>query len=135
MLCRPRQNILVKVLNEFGDAFNRHDSEALVSMTSNDCEFRISAGGHQFGTSIRGKDAVKLAFDQTFSSFPDSKWVPRACNHVVGNRGFSEWTFVATRASDNLHFEVDGVDLFTFDIDGRISLKDAYRKDRPPFEL
>jgi ketosteroid isomerase-like protein len=41
----------------------------------------------------------------------------------------SEWTFTGTRA-DGTRVEVHGCDLFTFR-DGKIALKNSYRKNRP----
>jgi len=52
-------------------------------------------------------------------------------NEVIGERGFSEWTFIATRQADGAFFEMDGVDLFFFK-DGKICIKDVYRKNREP---
>ena len=46
-----------------------------------------------------------------------------------GDLGVSEWRFTGTRA-DGTRIEVDGVDIFTFR-DGRIPVKNAYRKQRP----
>ena len=42
----------------------------------------------------------------------------------------SQWTFTGTRA-DGTRVEVHGCDLFTFR-NGRIAVKDSYRKNRPP---
>jgi ketosteroid isomerase-like protein len=42
----------------------------------------------------------------------------------------SEWTFTGTR-TDGSRVEVHGCDLFTFR-DGKIAVKDSYRKNRPP---
>jgi hypothetical protein len=100
-------------------------------MITDDCEFRPAMGDNSFGASIKGKQAIKEAFVSTFAMFPDAKWVPRNHNEVFGERGFSEWTFIATRKSDGAFFEVDGVDLFFFK-DGKICLKDVYRKQRDP---
>ena len=44
--------------------------------------------------------------------------------------GVSESTFVGTRA-DGTRIEARMVDVFTFR-DGKIALKNAFRKDRPP---
>jgi ketosteroid isomerase-like protein len=49
---------------------------------------------------------------------------------VQGDRGFSEWTFTGT-ARDGTRVEVHGCDLFMFR-DGRIAVKDSYRKNRRP---
>jgi steroid delta-isomerase-like uncharacterized protein len=121
----------IGVLKAFGEAFNRHDAEGLVALMSDDCVFRTLMGEHAGGNSIVGKVAVREAFMQTFTSFPDAQWKPRGIIMVEGNRGSTEWTFVATRKSDGARFDMDGVDMFTFK-DGKIAIKDAYRKDRPP---
>ncbi len=119
------------MLKAFCEAFNAHDAQALVSMMTEDCVFRTAMGPEVHGNAIVGNAAVKAAFEATFAAFPDAKWVPRSPDQVVGDRGFSEWTFIATRAADGARFEVHGVDLFTLR-DGKIASKDSYRKDRPP---
>jgi ketosteroid isomerase-like protein len=61
--------------------------------------------------------------------FPDAQW--NDAHHLVcGARGISEWRFTGTRA-DGARVEVNGCDLFTFR-DGKIALKNSYRKNRPP---
>jgi ketosteroid isomerase-like protein len=119
------------LLKAFGEAFNAHDATALVSMMTDDCVFRTAMGPEAHGNAIVGQAAVKAAFEATFAAFPDAQWVPRSLDQVIGNRGFSEWTFIATRAADGAKFHMDGVDLFILR-DGKIAVKDAYRKDRPP---
>ena len=119
------------LLKAFGEAFNAHDAAALVSMMTDDCVFRTAMGPEPHGNAIVGQAAVKAAFEATFAAFPDAQWVPRSPDQVIGNRGFSEWTFIATRAADGANFYMDGVDLFILR-DGKIAVKDAYRKDRPP---
>jgi ketosteroid isomerase-like protein len=62
-----------------------------------------------------------------WATFPDAQW--RNARHFVHDeRGVSEWTFTGTRL-DGTRIEVQGCDLFTFR-DGRIWLKDSYRKSR-----
>ena len=74
--------------------------------------------------------ALDRAFAAVFDTFPDAHWAnPR---HVVtANRGVSEWTFTGTR-KDGKRVEVNGCDLLTFR-DGKIAVKNSYRKNRPPF--
>ena len=120
-----------QLLKAFGEAFNRHDAQALVDMMTPDCVFRTAMGDTAGGTSVVGREAVKKAFEATFANFPDARWNSRGPDLVWGQRGLSEWTFVATRASDGAKFDADGVDVFTFR-DGLIAIKDAFRKDRPP---
>ncbi|MEY2618992.1 MAG: hypothetical protein RL522_1994 [Pseudomonadota bacterium] len=119
------------LLKAFGEAFNRHDAQALVDMMTPDCVFRTAMGDTAGGTAITGREDVKKAFEATFASFPDARWVPRGPDLAVGHRGLSQWTFMATRASDGARIEADGVDVFTFR-GGLIAVKDAFRKDRPP---
>jgi steroid delta-isomerase-like uncharacterized protein len=125
------KEVHIEVLKTFGEAFNQHNADGLVALMTDDCVFRTAMGEHAGGNSIMGKTAVREAFVQTFAAFPDAQWVPRGTIMVEGNRGSTEWTFVATRKSDGALFEMDGVDMFTFQ-DGKIAIKDAYRKDRPP---
>jgi ketosteroid isomerase-like protein len=64
-----------------------------------------------------------------FAAFPDARW-SNPSHVVAGDRGVSEWTFTGT-CQDGARVEVTGCDLFTFR-DGRIAIKNSYRKNRPP---
>lgn len=117
-----------RFLQSYGDAFNRHDFDALISMMTEDCVFETAAGPDACGTRHVGQEAVRTAFAAVFANFPDSQW-NNARHFVSGDRGVSEWTYTATRA-DGSRIEANGCDVFTFR-DGRIAVKSAYRKDRP----
>ncbi|MEI6116988.1 MAG: nuclear transport factor 2 family protein [Burkholderiales bacterium] len=127
----PESERLETMLKAFGQAFNRHDADALVAMMTGDCVFRMAMGSDPNGTEVKGREAVRQAFLQTFKNFPDARWVPRAPDFVAGNRGVSEWTFQATRKSDGVRFDMAGLDVFTFR-DGKIAIKDSFRKERTP---
>jgi steroid delta-isomerase-like uncharacterized protein len=116
-------------LQAFADAWNRHDIDALMSFMTEDCIFEASAGCDVFGTRYAGRESVRAGFAEVWANFPDAHWGD-ARHFVRGERGVSEWTFTGTRA-DGTRVEVHGCDLFTFR-DGRIALKDSYRKNRPP---
>jgi ketosteroid isomerase-like protein len=75
------------------------------------------------------REAVRVGFAEVWATFPDAHW-GNARHFVCGDRGVSEWTFTGTRA-DGTFVEVHGCDLFTFQ-DGKIALKNSYRKNRPP---
>ena len=120
--------IATEMLQAFADAWNRHDVDALMSFMTEDCVFEASAGSGVCGTRYVGRDSVRAAFAEVWATFPDAQWC-NARHFVHGERGVSEWTFTGTRA-DGTRVEVDGCDLFTFR-DGKISLKDSYRKNRP----
>ena len=116
-------------LQEFADAWNRHDVDALMSFMTDDCIFEASAGGEVAGTRYVGREAVRAAYADVWATFPDAHW-GNARHFVCGDRGVSEWTFTGTR-SDGARVEVHGCDLFKFR-DGKIALKNSYRKNRPP---
>jgi len=115
-------------LQEFADAWNRHDIDALMSLMTEDCAFEASAGTEICGTRYAGRAAVRAGFAEVWATFPDAHW-GNARHFVVGERGVSEWTFTGTWV-DGTRVEVHGCDVFTFR-DGKIALKDSYRKNRP----
>jgi steroid delta-isomerase-like uncharacterized protein len=125
----PVPQVTTELLQAFADAWNRHDADALMQFMTDDCVFESSAGSEVCGTRSAGRDAVRAAFAAVWETFPDAAW--RDARHLVwGDRGVSEFTFTGTLA-DGTRVEVHGCDLFTFR-DGRIALKDSYRKNRPP---
>jgi len=115
-------------LQAFADAWNRHDVDALMSFMTDDCVFETSAGSDVCGTRYVGRASVRAAFADVWATFPDAHW-GNAHHFVCADRGVSEWTFTGTRA-DGTRVEVHGCDLFTFR-DGRIQVKNSYRKNRP----
>jgi len=121
--------VTTETLQDFADAWNRHDVDALMSFMTEDCVFEASAGSDVWGTRYAGRDAVRAGFAEVWTTFPDAHW-GNARHFVSGDRGVSEWTFTGTRA-DGTRVEVHGCDVFTFR-DGKIALKDSYRKNRLP---
>lgn len=124
-----RGEVSVEFLRAFTDAWNRHDIDALMAAMTDDCVFDAAAGPERCGTRYAGREAVRAGFAQAWKTFPDAQWT-NGRHFVHGDRGVSEWTFVGTKA-DGTRVEVDGCDVFTFR-DGRIAVKNAFRKDRPP---
>ena len=120
--------LTTEFLQSFADAFNRHDAEALMSFMTDDCVFEASAGPDACGARYQGREAVRAAFEEVWTTFPDAHW-DNAHHFVCGDRGVSEWIFTGTR-HDGTHIEVNGCDLFTFR-DRKIALKNSYRKNRP----
>jgi len=72
---------------------------------------------------------VRQGFELAWQTFPDAAWLDPD-HFVVGNRGVTESTFSGTKA-DGTRIEARMVDVFTFH-NGKIAVKNAYRKDRPP---
>jgi ketosteroid isomerase-like protein len=124
--------VTVETLAAFNEAWNRHDLDALMRFMTDDCRFHAVAGPDALGRSFVGRDAVREGFALAFQAFPDAQWTD-GVHFVAGDRGVSESTFRGTRAADGLRVEARMVDVFTFR-DGRIAVKNAFRKDRPPFQ-
>ncbi|PID61272.1 MAG: DUF4440 domain-containing protein [Gammaproteobacteria bacterium] len=118
----------IAFLEAFGQAWNDHDIEALMSMMADDCEFDAVAGDDLLGTRFVGREAVREGFEAAFKNFPDAQWLDGE-HFVIGDRGVSETTFCGTNA-DGTRVEARMVDVFTFK-DGKIAVKNAYRKNRP----
>ncbi len=131
-MSQPMTQVTPEFLQAFADAWNRHDIDALMHFMTDDCVFEASAGTEICGTRYSGRAAVRAGFAQVWASFPDAHWGD-AQHLVVGDRGVSEWTFTGTRP-DGTRVEVHGCDLFTFK-DGKIALKNSYRKNRPSVDI
>lgn len=125
---KTHADITPQFLQDFADAWNRHDVDALMSFMTDDCVFEASAGPDECGTRYVGPAEVRAGFVDVWTVYPDAHW--GGARHLVyGDRGLSEWTFTGTRA-DGSRVQVHGCDLFTFR-DGKIALKNSYRKNRP----
>ena len=98
-------------------------------MMTTDCVFQASAGNAVDGERHQGQQAVRAAFAAVFAQYPDAHW-GGARHFVTGERGVSEWTFTGT-SKEGTRVEVTGCDLFAFR-DGRIAVKNSFRKNRPP---
>lgn len=104
------QDARLMLLDDFAQAWNRHDVDALMSMMTGDPVFEASGGSDVVGERYEGADAVRASFAAVFERFPDAQWND-ARHHVFGDRGLSEWTFTGTQR-DGQRVEVNGCDLF-----------------------
>jgi steroid delta-isomerase-like uncharacterized protein len=128
-MSKGAEGVTTDVLQAFAEAWNRHDADALMTFMTDDCVFEASAGPEVCGAHHAGPAAVRAAYEGVWATFPDAHW--RDARHFVqGDRGVSEWTFSGT-ARDGSRVEVNGCDLFTFR-DGKIAVKNSYRKNRRP---
>jgi len=129
LMAQSNNEITIDFLQSFADAFNAHNVKAIMSHMTDDCVFEASTGPDFNGEKFTGQQQVKEAFEKVFETFPDANW-GNTRHFVLGNRGFSEWIFTGTK-TDGTNVEVTGCDLFTFK-DGKISVKNSYRKNRFP---
>lgn len=118
----------VQLVMAFADAWNRHDIDALMSFMHDDCRFHAVAGPDLLGRSFVGRSQVREGFQLAWQTFPDAAWLDGDC-FVFGDRAVLESTFRGTKA-DGTRVEARMVDVLTFR-DGKITVKNAYRKDRP----
>ncbi len=118
---------VLKLLDAFAAAWNRHDVDGLMACMSAECVFEAAAGKDVAGTRHVGSDAVRRAYAAVFETYADARWNnPR--HFVAGDRAVSEWTFTGT-TRDGTKVEVNGCDVFTLR-GGKIAIKNSYRKQR-----
>ncbi|CAM3855825.1 nuclear transport factor 2 family protein [Castellaniella denitrificans] len=122
------QDQLLSMLQAFGEAWNRHDIDALMACMHEACVFEGVAGPLACGVRHEGPAAVRKAFESAWQTIPDAAWRNARC-WMSGDRGVMESTFTGTTA-DGSRIEADMVDLLTFK-DGKILIKNAFRKQRP----
>jgi len=118
---------VIKMLDAFAAAWNRHDVDGLMACMTDDCVFEASAGTEVAGARHVGRDAVRSAYAAVFAAYKDARWnEPR--HFVAGDRAVSEWRFTGTTAN-GAAVEVNGCDVFTLR-GGKIVVKNSYRKQR-----
>ena len=114
-------------LQDYADAWNDHDIDRIMSFHTDDCVFETGSGTEKYGTRISGNDEVRRRFIEVWTDLPDVQFED-GTHFVSGDRGCSEWTFVATRA-DGTRMKTNGCDLFTF-VNGKIRVKNSLLKGR-----
>jgi ketosteroid isomerase-like protein len=95
--------VSISALDDFAVAWNRHDPDAILSMTE-DCVFEASRGPDVKGPIFTGQAAVRRGIEEVFATFPDARW-NNPKHFIAGDRGVSEWVFTAT-GPDGTHVEV-----------------------------
>ncbi|WP_281823429.1 nuclear transport factor 2 family protein [Jannaschia rubra] len=118
-------------LSDTFDAFNRHDIDGVMKHFADDAVFYTVGGSEAYGTRIEGAEDIAKAFSAVWGGMSDAHWDHHS-HFVHGDRAVSEWTFSGTGA-DGMRVEAEGADLFTLR-DGKIVVKQALRKARPPFK-
>lgn len=114
-------------LAEFGEAWNHHDVELVMSYMADGCSYYASFGSSASGTSYVGREQVREGVRKFFEAYPDGKFEDSSV-FVFGDRGVAEWTFSATRP-DGTVMRTRGCDLLEFEGD-KVKTKDAFRKQQ-----
>lgn len=108
----------------FASHWQRGDIDALMSELSDAPSYRTSAGA-----SFEGREAVRRGLTdmcKPASSAPAAEPAPQDIE-FFGNKSLSYWSLALPDGIGGQR-QVQGVDVITYDADGRIALKDAYRK-------
>lgn len=119
------ENVTVKLLKEFLDAFNRHDLDAIMEFFADDCVFYMPRGSGPRGNQFIGKSEVRAGLAKRFEGIPDVHYGEDR-HWACGDFGVSEWTITGTMVSGK-RIEVRGVDLLEF-VGGKITRKDSFWK-------
>ena len=119
------KTVTVETLQAIGDAFNRHDLDAIMAFFADDSVLEMPRGPHPWGQRYEGKAAVRDGLAARFAGIPDVHY--GADRHwVCGDFGVSEWTLTGTTTGGE-RLEVRGCDHWTFR-DGKVVTKDSYWK-------
>ena len=68
------QDRLLSTLQAFGEAWNRHDIDALMACMHDECVFEGVAGPLACGARHEGPAAVRKAFESAWQTIPDAAW-------------------------------------------------------------
>jgi hypothetical protein len=117
--------VTVELLEAIGDAFNRHDVDAIVGFFAEDGVFDNAMGPEIHGARYVGRETLRAFFAELMATHPDIQW-HAIDNRVAGDKGYSEWRRQCTLPSGETQDWL-GLDIFTFK-DGLIAKKDTYFK-------
>jgi ketosteroid isomerase-like protein len=115
---------LRSLIDDYNDAWNRQDIDAVASMHAGDIVFHNWTAGER----VEGAEAVREHIGRIFDNWPTLRFTGRTLR--VGNDFVvSEWTAHAEKDGESL--EWDGVDVFPV-TDGKIARKDVYSSSHAP---
>ncbi len=122
------EQVTVKLLQAFLDAFNRHDLDAIMDFFADECVFYMPRGAGPRGDRYVGKTEVRAGLAKRFEGIPDVHY-GEDTHWVGGGFGVSEWTLTGSPVSGP-RIRVRGVDLLEF-ANGKITRKDSFWKIVP----
>jgi steroid delta-isomerase-like uncharacterized protein len=126
MSTATRSNL--EILEALTEAFNRQDAEAATALMAEDCVYLASFGPEPDGTTFRGREEVRRGFHALVETYPDLEYKDLRV-FVDGDRGAAQWTMTGTDSRTGERVAIRGCDLFEL-ADGKITRKDAFRKER-----
>jgi ketosteroid isomerase-like protein len=117
--------VTAATLKQFLEAFNRHDLDAIMEFSADDCCMDLPRSPDPWGARLTGKAQVRAGCASRFAGLPDAHY-GEDHHWVSGNMGFSEWTLTGTTPSGE-HLEVRGTDHLEFR-EGKIVRKNSFWK-------
>jgi ketosteroid isomerase-like protein len=121
----PPPAVTPEMLAAIAQAFNDHDTDAVLSFFAEDAVFETPRGPDPWGRRLVGIEQVREGVAARFAGIPDVHYGDDE-HWVRGDRGVSEWTLTGTTV-DGARIAVRGCDLWTFR-DGKVVRKDSYWK-------
>lgn len=115
---------MLKIIENFSTAWVKQDIDALMELMSDDCIYKASVGPEP-GTTYSGRDDVRKGFTELTAL--ESGGEQRSGQiWFSGDYAFTEWSYDEIDDSGKV-IDIQGIDIFHF-VNGKIKLKDAYRK-------
>jgi ketosteroid isomerase-like protein len=121
----PSAKTATSLLEDFLDAFNAHDVDAIMAFFAEDCVMDMPRGPGPGGRRLVGRQQVREGIQSRLDGIPDVHYGDDS-HWRCGDRGVSEWTLSGTQPTGE-RIAVRGCDLLQF-ADGKISRKDSFWK-------
>ena len=118
--------VTVEILKEFLEAFNRHDTDAIMEFFADDCIMDLPRGPDPWGRRTIGKGQIRDGINSRFKGLPDAHYGDDR-HFAAGNMGFSEWTLRGTTLTGE-RVEVCGADHLEFNDVGKLVRKNSFWK-------
>ena len=115
------------LLDKITDAYNRNDTEDVMSYFAEDAVFDHAAGPDINGTRFSGLDTIRGIFQGLFDNVESVHWEP-IDTRVSGDKAYCEFHRIAKLKSGEIQ-DFLSVDILTFRR-GLIIHKDTYYKNR-----
>jgi ketosteroid isomerase-like protein len=114
-----------ELFKAFGRAFFKKDVEALYRVVTPDFQWR---GQDEMGAPrlLAGPEAIRAHFERQRALFAEQRFHDVVYRHLP-EVSFMTFRLTETRRADGAVSDHQGVEVYTFK-DGRIALKDVYRK-------
>jgi steroid delta-isomerase-like uncharacterized protein len=111
---------ILPLIEHFNEAFNQHDVEAVIKLTTEDIVFENTSGGR-----FDGQEAVRAVLTRAFALMSKG-WFDTEDMFAVGDRCVVLWTYTFNREQPE-QGHIRGVDIFRVR-DGLVAEKFSYVK-------